>query len=960
MKIKKIVSLITSYIFLLSITVNTCYAANASVAFDVFNATLADNIQTNSETYDEFGKIISEDDIIQGSEFRTDIGASRCILNEASIYDKYTSSDDYRAWAQGDPRWGGMYLGPNHIEKNNCANIGCLVTSLTKMVIQAGLKDSSSFNVATMINLLNDVNTFDSEGNLTSFYKVAQVIPGLYMGNNGNYLVNGTFSSSGNNNTIINWINQGYHIVLNVGGHWVVVDEALSLSTGKVYIMNSLRNGSNVGITLESTYPTFYSAFAYTGGVTASSDKIITSNLYSPTIITVGEKAFISGTISSQLDLTSISLKVVNADQIKNFSSCQISVAKEISGKYYTLESLGVDLSTLAPGVYKIIAEVSNTDHTDIIINNILTVLANTNTGKNGTYIFRSAVDNSYVIGTNSDNNVQLSSGSDKLDCKWYVEYLEDGYYTIKNCASGLYLDIYSGGTAAGSNVWQYEGNQSEAQQWQILPSGNSYYLIPRCSLGCAADVDYSVMADGTNITIYYTDLYMGANQRFVLDDLRGSIHQYEHSISFYANGGELPSSSVDWSYYKADGVNTGRDVGNLIVYTIPGMTVDTNPYGYEVQVNKSGQVTARRLLGDSNQLIVPEGGMVISGHFNSGTDGGSFVSSINPNRYVGFDPASQAVYVYASEEEYAAHHKYVADGSSYGFLPTPSKEGYIFEGWYTSPTGGTKITESSIYSTDSLYAHWTTPVVTISGEYTYTGSPVIPNITVTVGDTILVNGTDYTVYYNNYTNAGTATYTIKALSGGNYSFPDITGTYVIQKAKASISDAPKAVMGLKYNGKEQTLITAGTALNGLMVYSFDGITYNENIPAATEPGKYTIFYKAQGSGNYTDSDIAQLTITIEKSNETIKSISVRSKYLYVIYGYSGSEEISRRENIAFDSATNDMIEWMYLNDSSCGLLSDFVNAFEAYSQSDSILLTDAQMKALEYILSSDYGNTPA
>ena len=166
--------------------------------------------------------------------------------------------------------------------------------------------------------------------------------------------------------------------------------------------------------------------------------------------------------------------------------------------------------------------------------------------------------------------------------------------------------------------------------------------------------------------------------------------------------------------------------------------------------------------------------------------------------------------------------------------------------------------------------------------------------------------------------------------------------------------------MGLKYNGKEQNLITAGTALNGLMVYSFDGITYNENIPAATEPGKYTIFYKAQGSGNYTDSDIAQLTITIEKSNETIKSISVRSKYLYVIYGYSGSEEISRRENIAFDSATNDMIEWMYLNDSSCGLLSDFVNAFEAYSQSDSILLTDAQMKALEYILSSDYGNTAA
>ena len=54
---------------------------------------------------------------------------------------------------------------------------------------------------------------------------------------------------------------------------------------------------------------------------------------------------------------------------------------------------------------------------------------------------------------------------------------------------------------------------------------------------------------------------------------------------------------------------------------------------------------------------------------------------------------------------------KSVTYGSSYGTLPTPSRTGYTFDGWYTSASGGSKKDSTSTYSTignSTLYAHWT------------------------------------------------------------------------------------------------------------------------------------------------------------------------------------------------------------------------------------------------------------
>ena len=61
---------------------------------------------------------------------------------------------------------------------------------------------------------------------------------------------------------------------------------------------------------------------------------------------------------------------------------------------------------------------------------------------------------------------------------------------------------------------------------------------------------------------------------------------------------------------------------------------------------------------------------------------------------------------------------KNVTYDSAYGELPEPMLVGYSFAGWYTAPTGGTKVTNTTTVATASdhtLYAHWTANQYTVT-----------------------------------------------------------------------------------------------------------------------------------------------------------------------------------------------------------------------------------------------------
>ena len=74
----------------------------------------------------------------------------------------------------------------------------------------------------------------------------------------------------------------------------------------------------------------------------------------------------------------------------------------------------------------------------------------------------------------------------------------------------------------------------------------------------------------------------------------------------------------------------------------------------------------------------------------------------------------------------------------------------------------------------------------------------------------------------------------------------NVTGSYT----------APKAVTGLVYTGKAQTLITKGTAKYGTMYYSLakgDKASWSTSLPTGTNVGTYTVYYYVAGDTNHVD-----------------------------------------------------------------------------------------------------------
>ena len=164
--------------------------------------------------------------------------------------------------------------------------------------------------------------------------------------------------------------------------------------------------------------------------------------------------------------------------------------------------------------------------------------------------------------------------------------------------------------------------------------------------------------------------------------------------------------------------------------------------------------------------------------------------------------------------------------------------------------------------------------------DQTYTGSAIEPTIEVKDGETTLVLNTDYTVVYSDNTAAGTATVTITAVAGSNYS-GTATKTFNIAKADITMTTAPAAVSGLVYSGEAQTLITAGVASFGTVLYSTDGETYAEALPQGTAAGTYTVYYKVEGDANHNAFAAQTVNVTIATNKTALNNAITEAEAYY-------------------------------------------------------------------------------
>ena len=136
----------------------------------------------------------------------------------------------------------------------------------------------------------------------------------------------------------------------------------------------------------------------------------------------------------------------------------------------------------------------------------------------------------------------------------------------------------------------------------------------------------------------------------------------------------------------------------------------------------------------------------------------------------------------------------------------------------------------------------------------------------------------DWTIASGTVTNvADSGSYTLEDVWFGtnnyaNYEIDeDVVVTYTITKAPSDWSKGVARKTGLIYNGDNQELLTAGTAVGGTAKYRLgDNGEWDTSIPVAKNAGTYYVYYMIVGDANHNDLAADNYEVTIGKKAATI------------------------------------------------------------------------------------------
>jgi len=236
--------------------------------------------------------------------------------------------------------------------------------------------------------------------------------------------------------------------------------------------------------------------------------------------------------------------------------------------------------------------------------------------------------------------------------------------------------------------------------------------------------------------------------------------------------------------------------------------------------------------------------------------------------------------------------------------MSKPSRENYVFDGYYDALEGGTKYYNANGSSArtwnkaenSTLYAHWLKVIGYTAEDYegNYDGLP--HTISVSVSDPFEGATITYGTSSSDITleNAPTyidvkkdeAAYTVyfKIVADG---YSPVTGskTVTLHKVAAqAVTVEPR--VNVPYTGQEIELVKGATSTEGIVKYSFeeDG-TYSDELPTKVEIGEYQIFYKVEGDDNHTDSEVRSVTASIVANDKSVlkKSLENGEKVYQVI-----------------------------------------------------------------------------
>ncbi len=253
---------------------------------------------------------------------------------------------------------------------------------------------------------------------------------------------------------------------------------------------------------------------------------------------------------------------------------------------------------------------------------------------------------------------------------------------------------------------------------------------------------------------------------------------------------------------------------------------------------------------------------------------------------------------------------KTVTKGSTYGTLPTPTRTGYDFSGWYTSASGGTKVTSSttvSITANQTLYAHWTAKTYTISFNANGgTGAPAAQtktyNVTLTLSSTIPVREGYSFLGWSTSNTADTASFK----AGGSYTGNANVTLYAVWEAVPVIDEnTPQIVVSNASAAPGGTAEITVSLQNNPGIASFElEVVYDE------AKLKWTGVTQGNLSGNW-DVAVGENALWVNAEDFTEDGVILTLSF-EVLEGVSGEASVSvtydsgdifdaNEENISFE-----------------------------------------------------------
>ncbi len=313
----------------------------------------------------------------------------------------------------------------------------------------------------------------------------------------------------------------------------------------------------------------------------------------------------------------------------------------------------------------------------------------------------------------------------------------------IKNNVSvGNYVRIN------GYTVHVYENYNAYDAEDGILyvKKGATLNCLPKAE---KADMTFAGWMSGNTVYTKNTKIYK-------FTSLYATWQRSSATLIFDANGGVIRGALA---IGPISSINTSRPSNSLILYDRNyGTKTYTNPYGTEVAVDANGRVLTSPVYG-ACQLEIPENGFVLSG---IGTMYSWLNANVKEGSYVKIDRNAMTVTVYETAGDLlAANGKTVRVGQSYGALPTPHKEGYIFMGWLDS--NGNAVTSSTTVTNCDV------PVLTAKWQervritFDASGASFVSANT-SISGTNIHRGTNTLVLYRNKATTGTNVYGAEAV----------------------------------------------------------------------------------------------------------------------------------------------------------------------------------------------------